>query len=61
MWLGDLYEEIILESQGKKITPLVMNPGRIVLTEAALYFQPFNNIETVIVVTLQTETCFSSI
>jgi len=27
------------------VTPLVVNPGRIVLTDAILYFQPYNNAE----------------
>uniref|UniRef100_A0A8D8WJ65 Protein FAN n=1 Tax=Cacopsylla melanoneura TaxID=428564 RepID=A0A8D8WJ65_9HEMI len=44
-WLDDLDEEIILETFGNKITPLVVNPGRIVLSSTNLYFQPFNNIE----------------
>ena len=30
---------------GNKITPLVINPGRIVLTSVTLYFQPYNNAE----------------
>ncbi|TRY75685.1 hypothetical protein TCAL_14609 [Tigriopus californicus] len=30
---------------GNKITPLVINPGRIVLTDTILYFQPYNNAE----------------
>ena len=30
---------------GNKITPLVVNPGRVVLTDAILYFQPYNNAE----------------
>ena len=30
---------------GNKITPLVVNPGRIVLTSVTLYFQPYNNAE----------------
>ncbi|XP_035231706.1 protein FAN-like isoform X2 [Stegodyphus dumicola] len=30
---------------GNKITPLVVNPGRILLTTSRLYFQPYNNAE----------------
>ncbi|XP_067007294.2 protein FAN isoform X2 [Anabrus simplex] len=45
LWLGDLYEKVILETQGSKITPLVVNPGRILLTSSRLYFQPYNNVE----------------
>ena len=33
------------QTVGNKITPLVVNPGRIVLTSATLYFQPYNNAE----------------
>ena len=35
----------ILQTVGNKITPLVVNPGRVVLTDAILYFQPYNNAE----------------
>ncbi|XP_017773064.1 PREDICTED: protein FAN-like [Nicrophorus vespilloides] len=45
LWL-DLYEEVILETHANKITPLVINPGRVVLSTSRLYFQPYNNIET---------------
>lgn len=47
LWLEDLYEKVILETQGSKITPLVVNPGRILLTSSRLYFQPYNNVESV--------------
>ena len=33
------------QTVGNKITPLVVNPGRIVLTNVTLYFQPYNNAE----------------
>lgn len=46
-WLEDLYEEIVAEITGEKVTPLVSNPGRIMLTSSRLYFQPFNNVEVV--------------
>ena len=45
--LDDLYERTELEVQADKITPLVTNPGRVMLTSSRLYFQPFNNVETV--------------
>ena len=32
---------------GEKVTPMVANPGRILLTSHRLYFQPFNNAEVV--------------
>ncbi|KAK3925480.1 Protein FAN [Frankliniella fusca] len=46
LWLEDLYETHVIETQGSKISPLVVNPGHILLTDSALYYQPFNNIET---------------
>jgi factor associated with neutral sphingomyelinase activation len=47
-WLEDFTEQIILELTANKVSPLVNNPGRIVLTKAILYYQPFNNIEKVL-------------
>ncbi|XP_028392732.1 protein FAN-like isoform X2 [Dendronephthya gigantea] len=44
-WLEDLFEKIVLETTAERITPLVVNPGRILLTSARIYFQPFNNVE----------------
>ena len=41
-----LQKEILLQTVGSKVTPLVVNPGRIVLTDAILYFQPYNNAES---------------
>ncbi|EEC17061.1 neutral sphingomyelinase (N-smase) activation associated factor fan, putative [Ixodes scapularis] len=43
--LEDLTEEIVLETKASKITPLVTNPGLVLLTSLRLYFQPFNNVE----------------
>ena len=45
--LESLYETIIVEMVGERISPLVVNPGRIMVTSARLYFQPFNNVEPV--------------
>ncbi|EEB19713.1 protein FAN, putative [Pediculus humanus corporis] len=45
-WLEDIYEKVICETQANKISPLVVNPGRIVLTCSRIYFQPYNNIES---------------
>ncbi|KAK9510830.1 hypothetical protein O3M35_005530 [Rhynocoris fuscipes] len=45
LWLHDLDESIIMETTANKITPLVMNHGRIVLSTTTLYYQPFNKIE----------------
>jgi len=45
--LDDLYETIVKEVIADHITPLVTNPGRLMLTSSRLYFQPFNNATTV--------------
>nr|XP_054748414.1 BEACH domain-containing protein lvsF-like [Lytechinus pictus] len=45
--LESLYETIVVEMVGERITPLVVNPGRIMVTSTILYFQPFNNVEPV--------------
>ncbi|XP_031555523.1 BEACH domain-containing protein lvsF-like, partial [Actinia tenebrosa] len=44
-WLEDFYEKIVIETSAKRITPLVCNPGRVMLTCSRLYFQPFNNAD----------------
>ncbi|KAG5324079.1 FAN protein, partial [Pseudoatta argentina] len=44
-WLEDLYEQVILETQANKILPLVINPGRVLLTNSRIYFQPYNNMD----------------
>lgn len=44
-WLESIREKFLLKTVGNKITPLVINPGRIVLTDTILYFQPYNNAE----------------
>ncbi|KAK7069088.1 hypothetical protein SK128_001880 [Halocaridina rubra] len=43
--LENLSEVEILEIQANKVTPLVTNPGTIMLTSCKLYFQPHNNAE----------------
>ena len=48
--LGSFYEKQIYETQCDRITPLVTNPGRVMLTSEQLYFQAFNNIDPVPVV-----------
>jgi factor associated with neutral sphingomyelinase activation len=47
LWLEDLNERVVVEFAASKIQPLVNNPGRVLLTNQRLYFQPFNNVETV--------------
>ncbi|XP_035736480.1 protein FAN-like isoform X1 [Vespa mandarinia] len=44
-WLEDLYETVVLEIQANKVLPLVINPGRVLLTTSRLYFQPYNNMD----------------
>ncbi|XP_014217202.1 protein FAN-like [Copidosoma floridanum] len=44
-WLEDLYEQIIIETQANKVSPLVINPGRVLLTNCRIYFQPYNNMD----------------
>lgn len=44
-WFVDSREEKVLELAARKVTPLVANTGRIVLTRTRIYFQPFNNVE----------------
>lgn len=46
-WLEDLYETVVLEIQANKVLPLVINPGRVLLTTSRLYFQPYNNMDQV--------------
>ncbi|BBN03886.1 factor associated with neutral sphingomyelinase activation [Marchantia polymorpha subsp. ruderalis] len=42
--LVDLSERIILDYTAAQVTPLVREPGRVVLTQARLYFQPLHNL-----------------
>ncbi|XP_053694361.1 protein FAN-like isoform X2 [Sabethes cyaneus] len=46
LWLENLYEKIIVDYQVDEINPLVVNPGRLLLTNVFVYFQPYNNIQT---------------
>lgn len=52
-WLEDLYETVVLEIQANKVLPLVVNPGRILLTTSRLYFQPYNNMDQYPVLKIQ--------
>ena len=38
-WLENIGERIVVETVGNRITPLVLNPGRVLLTNERLYFQ----------------------
>lgn len=42
--LNDLNEEIFLDCPAAQVTPLVREPGRLVLTQTHLYFQPLHNL-----------------
>jgi factor associated with neutral sphingomyelinase activation len=44
-WLETLSEKPLLEITCLLISPLVMNPGRLMITDKMLYFQPFNNVD----------------
>ena len=46
-WLEDLYEQVVTEVQASKVLPLVVNPGRVLLTNSRIYFQPYNNMDQV--------------
>ncbi|RZB38733.1 protein FAN-like [Asbolus verrucosus] len=52
LWL-DLYEKVVMETEADKVTPLVVNPGRILLSTSRLFFQPYNNVETVPVIKIE--------
>ncbi|XP_046634671.1 protein FAN-like [Daphnia pulicaria] len=41
-WLEDLHESIQFEAKVIQVSPLVSNPGRVVLTSSRLYYQPYN-------------------
>ena len=38
-------EKIVVELVANKVSPLVVNPGRVLLTSERLYFQSYNNVE----------------
>lgn len=47
LWLEDIYETVLTENTVDEINPLVLNPGRLLLTTKRIYFQPYNNIQPV--------------
>ncbi|XP_055712344.1 protein FAN-like [Phlebotomus papatasi] len=49
LWLEDVCEEVIIDFQVDEIAPLVVNPGRLLLSSKAIYFQPYNNIHPYLV------------
>jgi factor associated with neutral sphingomyelinase activation len=42
--LLDLSEQVLLDCPAAQVTPLVREPGRLVLTQARVYFQPLHNL-----------------
>ncbi|XP_041776593.1 protein FAN-like isoform X1 [Anopheles merus] len=46
LWLNNLYERTVADFQVEEINPLVVNPGRLLVTNAFIYFQYYNNIST---------------
>jgi factor associated with neutral sphingomyelinase activation len=48
-WLENLSERPLKEVRAVLVTPLVTNPGRVMITNERLYFQPFNNINVTLV------------
>ncbi|XP_050076251.1 protein FAN-like [Anopheles maculipalpis] len=45
-WLNYLYERTIGEFQVEEINPLIVNPGRLLVTNTFIYLQYYNNINT---------------
>uniref|UniRef100_A0A182PBK7 WD repeat-containing protein 55 homolog n=1 Tax=Anopheles epiroticus TaxID=199890 RepID=A0A182PBK7_9DIPT len=46
LWLNNLYERTIADFQVEEINPLVVNPGRLLVTNTFIYFQYYNNINS---------------
>uniref|UniRef100_A0A182JZX8 Protein FAN n=1 Tax=Anopheles christyi TaxID=43041 RepID=A0A182JZX8_9DIPT len=46
LWLNNLYERTVADFQVEEINPLVVNPGRLLITNSFIYFQYYNNIST---------------
>lgn len=47
LWYEDFSETKIIDYRVDEIKPLILNPGRLLLTERCIYFQPYNNIRPV--------------
>eukprot|EP00232_Nephroselmis_pyriformis_P008656 CAMPEP_0182883068 /NCGR_PEP_ID=MMETSP0034_2-20130328/18168_1 /TAXON_ID=156128 /ORGANISM="Nephroselmis pyriformis, Strain CCMP717" /LENGTH=360 /DNA_ID=CAMNT_0025016191 /DNA_START=185 /DNA_END=1263 /DNA_ORIENTATION=- len=58
-WFTDDGETLVLELIGSRITPLVVHPGRVVITPLRLYFQPFNVVSSAPILTYQLDTVIS--
>jgi len=44
-WLETLDERPLLETFSTRVTPLVENAGRLMITDRMIYFQHFNNVD----------------
>ena len=40
------FSQVVVDLMCDRVTPLVRNRGRVVVTTQIIYFQPFNNIES---------------
>lgn len=47
LWYDDFQENVLIDYQVDEIHPLILNPGRLLLTTQRIYFQPYNNIQPV--------------
>ncbi|XRB05769.1 factor associated with neutral sphingomyelinase activation [Pycnococcus provasolii] len=45
-WFSSADEEAVAEFEGARVTPLCSQPGRIVISQLRLYFQPFNVVSS---------------
>lgn len=45
LWLDDIYEKVLIDHTVDEINPLVLNPGRLLLSTQQIYFQPYNNVQ----------------
>ncbi|XP_053677990.1 protein FAN-like [Anopheles nili] len=46
LWLNNLYERTVADFQVEELNPLVVNPGRLLVTNSYVYLQYYNNINT---------------
>jgi factor associated with neutral sphingomyelinase activation len=56
-WMASLDERILVETLANKITPLVSNAGRLLVTNKMVYFQPLNNVAATPVEKLSLKDC----
>jgi hypothetical protein len=56
-WMESLDERTLIETLANKITPLVSNAGRLLITNKMVYFQPLNNVAATPVEKLALKDC----